>query len=108
MINGLRFDYTTGAEAVDITLAPTTQFRLIEVRAHLSAAGGAGDLTVTVDANQGAAYDTVLKTQDMTLVTDLMYQPDTPFYLDAGDKIKVAWANAGEATYGVTLVYEVF
>ena len=108
MLNSLRFNYTTGAAAVAIELAPGTQFRVIEVRGHLSAAGGAGNLTVTVDANAGAAYDTVLKTQDMTSVTDLMYQPDTPFYLDADDKILIAWENASARTYGITIVYEVY
>jgi hypothetical protein len=109
MINQLRFAYFTDDDgAVDIELAPNTQFALIEVRVHLDGAGGAGDLTVAVDSEQGAEYDTVLKTQDMTAVTDLMYQPDHPFYLDVGDKIKVEWANAGDKAYGITLIYEVF
>ena len=109
MINQLRFEYATGEAAIATTIAPNSQqFRVLEVRVHLSDAGGAGDLTLTVDAAQGAAYDTVIKTQDMTLVTDFTEQPTTPYYFDAGDKLVIAWANAGEVTYGLTVIYEVF
>ncbi len=112
MKQSLRFDYTTGAAAVDITLKPGQQFKIIEVRVHLSAAGGSGNLTVTVDSGEnsstGTEYDTVLKTQDMTSIEDLMYQPSHPFYLDVDDAIKIAWANSNTRTYGITVVYEVY
>jgi hypothetical protein len=108
MINQLRFLNATGAAAIAVTLAPNAQFRVLEVRVHLSAAGGAGNLTLTVDANAGADYDTVIKTQDMTLVTDFTEQPTTPYYFDEGDTLKIAWANANTRTYGLTIVYEVF
>ena len=44
----------TGVAAIANTLAPGVPFRLREVRVHLSAAGGAGDLTATVDAELAA------------------------------------------------------
>jgi hypothetical protein len=98
----------TGVAAVAITLDPDKAFSLIELRVHLSAAGGAGNLTVTLDANAGAAYDTLLYTKDMTAVTDLIL-PDSnlllPRYFDKGDKIVVAWANGNARTYGIEVKY---
>jgi len=88
----------TGALALDI--APDWDFELMEVRVHLNAAGGAGDLTVTLDALAGAEYDAVLFKQDMTAVTDLVYIPAQPMQFARGDKLAVAWPNAGNKTYG--------
>jgi hypothetical protein len=93
------------AVAINESIDPGKAGQLHELRIHLSAAGGAGDLTVTLDAAAGAEYDTVLMTQDMTLVTDLVWQPDMPIYFDNGDKLVVAWANASGRTYGFELKY---
>lgn len=92
---------TAATGAIALTVAPDWEFELMEVRVHLNGAGGAGDLTVKLDALAGAAYDTVLLTQDMTTVTDLVYIPTNPMQFVRGDKIVVAWANAGNKTYGV-------
>ena len=93
----------TGAAAISTTVSPGRAFALESVAVHLSAAGGAGNLTVTVDANAGAAYDVVLKTIDMTSITDWVWQPERPIELASGDKVVIAWANAGEKTYGLTV-----
>jgi hypothetical protein len=106
MMNHVRVLNATGAVAVATTLAPAQSFRLKEVRIHLSAAGGAGNFTATVDAMNGAAYDLNIITQDMTAVVDYVWQPDTPLQFEAGDEIDFAWANAGTKTYGLTVVYE--
>lgn len=95
----------TGAAAIASTLAPGRAFQLVEVRVHLSAAGGAGNLTATVDANAGAAYDAVLITQDMTAVINLVWQPDYPLLFDSGDEIDFAWDNANTRTYGLEVKY---
>ena len=95
----------TAAVAINESIDPGKTGQLHELRIHLNAAGGAGNLTVTLDANAGAAYDAVLLTQDMTLVTDLLWQPEQPVYFDKGDKIVVAWANAGTKTYGLEVKY---
>jgi hypothetical protein len=91
--------------AINESIDPGKAGQLHELKIHLSAAGGAGNLTVTLDANAGAEYDTVLLTQDMTSVTDLLWQPDQPVYFDKGDKIVVAWANANSRTYGLEVKY---
>lgn len=95
----------TGTGALALTVAPGYKWQLKEVRVHLSAAGGAGDLTITMDAGAGAAYDCVLLTQDMTAKTDYFYHPDYPLVFDATDKVVIAWANTGGKTYGIEVIY---
>jgi hypothetical protein len=96
----------TGAAALSETIDPGEAFQLEHVKIHLSAAGGAGDLTVTIDANAGAAYDVVLKTQDMTAVTDFVWSPERPISFENGDKMVVAWANANTRTYGLEVAWK--
>lgn len=95
----------TGTAAINESIDPGKAGQLHEFRIHLNAAGGAGDLTITLDAAAGAAYDTVLMTQDMTLVTDLVWQPDMPLYFDNGDKLVIAWANGSGRTYGLEVKF---
>lgn len=94
----------TGSAAISTTIDPQREFQLEEVRLHLSGAGGAANLTITVDSVSGAAYDVVLATQDMTAVTDYVYQPDRPHRFRNGDKIVIAWANGAGRTYGLEVV----
>ena len=103
----------TGAAAVAMVVAPGYQFQLEEIQIHLSAAGGAGNLTVTLDGGAVAAvYDTVLMTQDMTAVQNLVWVPARPLrftYTDGvpatSDHLDIAWANAGNIAYGITVLY---
>ncbi len=105
-MNHLRFSYYTGNAAIAVAFNPAESFRLVEVRVHLSAAGGAGNFTVDVDANAGAAYDLNVITQDFTAVTNFIFQPDIPMSFENGDKLNIAWANANSRVYGMTLVWE--
>lgn len=84
-----------------MTVNPARAWQLEQINVHLNAAGGAGNLTATIDAAAGAVYDAVILTQDMTAITDLVYIPDRPVLLENGDKLVIAWANAGNKTYGV-------
>jgi len=95
----------TGAAAVSQTITFTDDVELREFRIHLSAAGGAGNLTITLDSVLGAAYDAVLLTQDMTSVVDYVWRPSPGPMFMVGDKIVIAWANAGEKTYGLEVIW---
>lgn len=97
----------TGAVAVAFTLAPGVAFDLREVRIHLSAAGAAGNLTITMDAILGAPFDLALLTQDMTSVIDFVWIPTQPMSFLTGDEIDFAWANGSSRTYGITVLYDV-
>lgn len=101
----MRHSFVTGAAAVNYSLSPGIGFQLREVRIHLDAVGGAGNLTISVDSAAGATYDAVLATQDMSAVADLCYMPDHPHEFVAGDVLKIAWANAGTKTYGIEVIW---
>ena len=101
-----RTQRATGAAAIATTVAPGVPWQLESVRVHLSAAGGAGDLTITVDHSAGANYDTLLLTQDMTAVTSLIWTPDRPIEFLAEDEVDIAWANANTRTYGLEIVFK--
>lgn len=94
-----------GIEPVAYTFAPDTGVQLEEVRLHLSAAGGAGDFTVTLQSHAGDEYNLVLNTQDMASATDEHYQPTRPVFVGDGDSILCEWANANDKTWGLEIVY---
>lgn len=101
----------TGSAAIAATTASTKRFRLICVTCHLSAGPTTSeDFTVTLDALDGAAYDTVLRSVDLSLVaaTDFVFVPDGDEIYEAGDQIAVAFANTDTATYGLRIVIEEF
>lgn len=101
-----KHDHATGSAAISYSLAPTNTEQILEVRIHLSAAGGAGNLTITHNSALGAAYDVNLLTQDMTAVQDLVWNPDGDFHeLAPGDSFDIAWANANTRTYGLEVIY---
>jgi len=97
---------TAATGAIAMTVDPGRAWQLEEIRVHLSAAGGAGNLTATLDANAGAAYDAVIFTQDMTSTADLVYSPERTMQFENGDKLVVAWANASNRTYGVEVKHK--
>jgi hypothetical protein len=99
------FQQATGAGAIAMAIAPGAQWELLEVRIHLSAAGGAGDLTFTDNDGVSAVFDTIFLTEDMTLLTDFPWQPDSPMVFDSDDVVDIAWPNAGAKTYGVKVIY---
>ena len=101
-----RVQRATGAAAVDMTIAPGIAFQIEEIRVHLSAAGGAAEnLTATLDSVTAAAYDVVLLSQAMELVTDLTWQPTRPLVFSAGDEIDIAYANTNARTYGIEVYW---
>ncbi len=108
-VPALALDWSaTGAAAMSETFTPLDGRPVVvrQVTLHLSAAGGAGDLTITLDSAKGAAYDTVIYSKDMTTVTDISRDDLPAIYLNAGDKLVFAWANAGSKTWGLSVVYE--
>lgn len=95
----------TGAAAIALSVDPGRAFQLEEVKIHLNAVGETGNLTATIDSAAGAPYDCVVLNQDMTAVTNLLFQPDRPIILFEDDKLNFAWANANLVTYGIEVIY---
>lgn len=100
--------YATGAGNISESLSVVNNdnvFQLLEIRIHLSAAGGANDLTATLDSAAGSAYDTVILTQDMTSVVDLQetYEYEKRMFRN-GDQIDFAWTNGSSRTWGLEVI----
>lgn len=96
----------TGAGALSETLQLHAGWRILETRLHLSGAGGhAENFTITVDSAAGAAYDSLLYSQDTNGISDLF--DVTAHYIARTDVLNFAWANAGTLTWGLEVFYEV-
>lgn len=101
-----RVQRATGAVAVAMTIAPGVAWQLEEVRVHLSATGGAAEnLTATMDAGAGAAYDTVILSQAMAAVADIVYRPERPHIFTSTDELDIAYANSNGRTYGIEVYW---
>jgi hypothetical protein len=101
----------TGAAAIAATTASTKRFRLISVTCHLDAGPTTSEnFSVTVDALDGADYDTTLYSVDPSLLpaTDLKFIPDGDDIYEAGDQIIVDYTNTDTATYGLRITIEEF
>ena len=98
----------TGAAAIATTATVPSgrSYQVISVSCKFSTAPTTSEpFTVTLDANAGAAYDTLLYTVDpsVTAVTSLLWQPERPLYLEGGDALDVAYTNTDTRTYGVQI-----
>lgn len=94
--------------SVDVPVAevftPTGPCEVLEIRIHLSVAGDANDLTITIDSASGAAYDTTVQLVTMATVTDIHRTgDDDKFILAVGDALKIDWANAGQPASTVSI-----
>ena len=100
-----RFAKETGAGAINYTLtdAGPLGWYLKSVRLHLNVAGGAGSLIIRLNSASGSVYDVVLLTRDMTLVKDLVWEPeeDGGLWLATGDAIDIVYSNANSRVYGL-------
>jgi len=98
----------TGAAAIatSLTVPAGMTYQLMSVSLKYNTAPATSEnLTITLNANAGAAYDTVLYTVDPSVlaVTSLLWQPDEPLYLQGGDAVDVAYTNTDTRTYGVQI-----
>ena len=95
----------SGGENVNTTTAIAADFYLRAVTIHFNGAW-ANDVTVALDAKDGAAYDTVLATLVVGGETDAVWIPDSDLPFEDGDEIKVTSTNPGTVTFGLRIVTE--
>jgi hypothetical protein len=106
---GVRVFTATGAVAVAATFDPHGPCTVLHMTYHGDGAVTTEEnLTVTLDANAGAAYDTVLTAIDMNSQTDTQNVTWTPtnLVLANGDKLVVAFPNTETNTYGLSIYYK--
>ena len=63
----------TGSDAINFTLNPNRAFQLEELRLHLSAVGGADNITVTLDAFAGEEFDTLLTDEEQMIMIGRLF-----------------------------------
>lgn len=104
--------FTAATAPIAEVFTPTGPCEVLEIRIHFSAAGGAGNFTVTLDSANGAVYDTVLQTVNVTAVTDI-WTTDVAVFLGHDitgaiiDALNFDWVNVeqSERTVGIEVVW---
>jgi hypothetical protein len=106
----------TGGGAMSETLTPidpvACDFRLCQVELHLDGAATTSEnFTITLDSGNGAAYDVVLHSVDISGEDDtanvILVANDFAAGFKAGDTIDFAFANTEANTWGLTVTYRV-
>ncbi len=87
----------------ELIAGPPWEFLGLEVTLNAAAATASENLTVTIDAARGSAWDNLIYSKDMNGHKDINYMFDEPRLCASGDKIDVAWANANANTWGIKL-----
>ncbi len=99
----------TTADTVKVAVAPGAPFEFIGFEIHLSSAPTTSEaFTLTVDADAGALFDTLLYTQDFSadsVVSKIWYPDKRLLYPNGKDIIRVAWTNTDTRNYGLKLKY---
>ena len=99
-----------GAILATMTVPVGTCYRLTSVSVRFNAAPTTSEnLTVTLDANAGATFDTLLYTVDPSAAAtySILYLPDQEVFLEGGDAVTVAFANTDHRHYGVQITAKV-
>jgi len=102
------YQYHTGAAALATTLSPKTPFKLMAIELHLNTAATQQTFTATIDAGRVASvYDTLLVSEALAGVTDLVKTWDGGLPCLEDDEIDCAWTNTDTKTYGLTYIFKV-
>ncbi len=97
----------TGAGAIATTTAVSADWKLNHVSIHFGAAITAAEsVTVSLDANDGAAYDIPFDIMLLTGETDYFWYPEKDLVLESGDEVAVAFAGTDGETFGLRIVGE--
>lgn len=102
---------STGIGAISETAVTPVgrDYRLMSISCHFSAAPTTSEnFTITLDANAGPAYDTLLYSLDPSAgaTTDILWQPDEELLLSGNDAVDVAFANTDNVTWAVQITFK--
>jgi len=81
-------------------------FQILGVYVHADADPGANNLTISIDSQIAAAYDTILVVQSMNGVTDYFWLPDGELILHGSEDFIVSAANVVGVTFGITVQWK--
>jgi len=106
IMSNIKTDRATGSAGVAYAKTFDDEVFVREIRYHMGVAAGAETLTVSLDAQAGSAYDCILATQAMNTLLDFYYRPEVPMHFVKGDILKVTFANSGNRTWGIEVIFE--
>jgi len=98
----------TGSGALSFTSSIAAEWRLESFTILFdSAPTTSEDLTLTIDATDGSAYDAVIFSSDPSVGSKTsLYWAVGGLNFEAGDEIKLSYTNTDANTYGYRLVYK--
>jgi hypothetical protein len=100
---------TASATDIAVEVNPGVPFTLERVDLKLeSAPTDSNTFSVTVDRGDGATYDTVIFSEDLTAsaITSMSIPFGEPYTYEADDHLDIAWTNTDSLVYGLTVVYK--
>ena len=106
-----RATVTTGAISLTVGVNGTaaaygksggSQFRILGVFVHFNTAPTQNSLTITLDSQVAAAYDTLLVT-DAIRATDFLWLPDGELVFQGQEDVVIAFTNTDNRTVGITV-----
>jgi len=96
-----------GTETVRTMFTDSKPFNIVGFVLHLDAASATSEnLTVNVDADMGAAWDSNLYTKDMNTIKDIVQIYDTPIVCKMNDKVDFVWSNTNNKLWGISVIVE--
>lgn len=84
-------------------------YRLISVTTTFTVAPTTSEnLTITLDANAGARWDSILYTVDPggAAVDSIVWQPEEELFLEGGDSVLVEYANTDARDWGIQWTFK--
>ena len=99
----------TGSAAIAMSVAPGFSAELIDIRIKLSAVPTTSeDLTVTINSESGAAYDTEIYRKDLSTLSVgsiIIQAGEDEFVIEDGGSWDIACTNTDTKTYGIKVRY---
>ena len=87
-----------------VTVTEDEKWQFVGFELHATSANSTSEnITVSVDADRGASWDTNIYTKDMNTLVDLVYYPDKPILLEANDLMEFVYANTDAVTWGLKI-----
>lgn len=106
-------DHATPGDSLgfNATVPSGAIYRVMSLTVHFSAAPTTSEnLTITLDANAGTQYNTLIYSVDpsATSATDIVWYPDGwEWMLEGGDAVDVTFANTDANTVAAQLTFKV-
>ena len=99
----------TGAAAIAMAIAPGFSAELIDIRIKMATVPTTSQaLTVTINSESGAMYDTEIYRKDLSALSDgsvIIIAGEDEFVIEDGGSWDIAYTNTDAIVYGVQVRY---